>query len=223
MIVRKTLQVLALILVIMAGGCIKIPPEAPELSAQLGTRLSSIEVSNLILLHRFFDHKRNEIDKFIEEEWVPIFAEEFFSNSTIEAAWETLVSENNKRDRLQFIVEIGPRLQGSINTKRLELIQPLDGLERGIEEKIRSEYAQARAMNNSITSFLLSASKVAETRDRYLEMVGVTDEQIGKLIDQTDDAVSDLLKKTGDAQRATDNFLGKIRSIRDTVRDTITQ
>ena len=212
MTVRKTPQVLYLILVIVAGGCIKIPPEAPELSVQLGVRLSSIEISSLTLLHRFFDHKRNEIDKFVEQEWLPIFAEEFFSNPTIAEAWNTLVSEDSKEDRLRFIVETGPRLQERINTKRLELIQPLDALERRIEEKIRSEYVQVRAMNNSITSFLLSASKVAENRNRYLEMVGVTDDQIGKLIDQTDDAVSDLLKKTTSAQekiKATNDFFGQ--------------
>ena len=199
-------------------GCATIPPEAPELSLELGNRISAIEDSNITLLHRFFDQKRKEVDKFVENEWVPTFAEEFFSNPKISKAWNTIVREDDKNQRLKFICKTGPKLQEKINNKRLELIKPLDDLERRIEKKIRDEYEQARAMNNSITSFLLSASKVAENRNRYLGMVGVTDEQIGKIIDKTDDAVSDLLKKTKDAQEkidAAEVFFNKLRSIRD--------
>lgn len=201
-------------------GCASIPPEAPELSAELGNRISAIEDGNISLLHRFFDQKRREVDKFIETEWVPAFAEEFFSNPKMADNWNTIVRENDKEQRLLFIVKTGPKLQKMINKKRLELIQPLDDLERRVEKNIRDEYSQARAMNNSITSFLLSASKVAENRNRYLEMAGVTDAAIGKIIDGTDDAVSDLLEKARGAGTKIDRakkYLETIRSIRDSL------
>ena len=214
------LTLLSFVLFVGIVGCASIPAEAPELSAELGNRISAIEDSNITLLHRFFDQKRKEVDKFIENEWVPTFAEEFFSNPKISEVWNTIVREDDKSQRLKFIVKTGPKLQEKINKKRLELIQPLDDLERRIEKEIRDEYAQARAMNNSITSFLLSASKVTENRNRYLEMAGVTDEKIGKIIDKTDDAVSDLLKRTEDAQEKIDaakDYLEKLRSIRDSI------
>lgn len=215
---RRSLRLLYVVLFLAIVGCATIPPEAPELSAELGKRISAIEDANLTLLHRFFDLKRNEVDRFIAQEWVPIFAEEFFSNPKISQAWDTIVSENNKRERLEFIVSTGPRLQEKINSKRQEFIKPLDELERRIENKIRDEYTQARAINNSLTSFLLSASKVAETRKRYLEIIGLTDEKIGKFINKTDEAVSELLKKTGDASEKIDaakEYLNKIKSIKD--------
>ena len=180
----KKLGILVVLLILV--GCASIPPEAPELSAELGKRISAIEDSNITLLKRFFDQKRREVDKFIEEEWVPEFAEQFFSNQTISAAWNTIVREDDKQQRLMFLVKTGPKLQKKINEKRLELIQPLDDLERRIEKQIRDEYAQARAINNSITSFLVSSTEVVENRNRYLEMVGVTDDKIGKIIDKTD-------------------------------------
>ncbi len=214
----KTIVVLAIISLLM--GCVTIPPEAPELSTELGKRISAIESSNIILLNRFFDQKRREVDKFIEDEWIPVFANEFFSKDVISEAWNTIVSENNKKQRLMFLVKIGPKLQIKINEKRLELVQPLDVLERRIENGIREEYSQVKAMNNSITSFLLSAVKVAENRNRYLEMTGVTDEKVGQLIDQTDDAVSDLLGKGKDAKSKidrADDFVEKLRSIRDSI------
>lgn len=207
-------------LIILASGCASIPPEAPELSIELGNRISAIEDSNITLLHRFFDQKRKDVDQFIEKEWVPTFADTFFSNPKISNAWETIVKEDDKNQRLMFIVKTGPKLQEMINIKRLELIQPLDDLERRIENNIRTEYSQVRAMNNTITSFLLSTSKVAENRNRYLEMAGVNDERIGNLIDKTEDAVSDLLKGAKNAQEKivlSEEYLNKIRDIRDSI------
>ena len=207
-------------IILLLAGCASIPPEAPELSAELGQRISAIEVANITLLHRFFDHKRQEVDQFIEDEWLPEFAEQFFSNPTIAAAWNTIVAEDDKKQRLTFLIKMGPGLQKKINGKRLELIRPLDALERTIEGQIREEYNQVRGMNNSITSFLSSAAKVAENRNRYLEMVGVTDEKIGKVIDRTDDAVTHLLGKASAAEDKVDraaDFLNKLRSIRDSI------
>jgi len=201
-------------------GCASIPSEAPELSAELGKRISAIEDSNITLLERFFDQKREEVDRFIEDEWVPEFAKQFFSNETISRAWDTIVREDDREQRLLFLVKIGPKLQERINNKRLELIRPLDELERRIEREVRSEYDQARAINNTITSFLMSSSKVTESRVRYLEMVGISDDKIGDLISETDSAVSNLLGKANDARdkvgRA-EEFLDKVREIKESI------
>ncbi len=202
------------------AGCASVPPEAPQLSAELGKRISAIEDANITLLHRFFDQKRGEVDRFIEQEWVPVFAEEFFNKPTISSTWNTIVREDDKKQRLIFLVKSGPKLQKVINTKRLELIQPLDDLERRIEKKVRDDYVQARALNNAITSFLLSASNVAENRKRYLETAGVSDQQVGKWIDQTDDAVANLLSTTQAGKGKVDRgkaFIEKIRNIRDSI------
>ncbi|WP_404419282.1 hypothetical protein [Marinospirillum sp.] len=216
----KIIRVIFFAGVLALMGCTSIPPEAPELSVELGKRISAIEDSNIILLNRFFDQKRKEVDRFIEDEWVPEFANQFFSNDAIANAWDTLVRENDKKQRLMFLVKVGPRLQKKINEKRLELIQPLDELERQIERKIREEYTQVRAMNSSITSFLVSASEVSENRNRYLEMAGATDKSMGQLIDKTDAAVTNLLGKAGDAENKAvraEEFLGKVREIRDSI------
>jgi len=201
-------------------SCASIPPEAPELSSELGNRINAIQDANLTLLHRFFDLKRAEVDRFLQEEWVPVFAEELFSDPRIARVWETIVEENNPTDRLKFIVKLGPRLQKKINQKRIELIKPLDDIERRIEEKIRGEYEQARAINNTITSFLLSASKVAENRNRYLEMVGVTDEKVGDTIDKVNDAVNDFLASAITAQdsvKQAGEYLKKLREIKESL------
>ncbi|MBT6593515.1 MAG: hypothetical protein HOO18_06120, partial [Porticoccaceae bacterium] len=49
---KKIRQLGLLTIILMMTACVSIPPEAPELSAQLGNRISAIEQSNLTLLHR---------------------------------------------------------------------------------------------------------------------------------------------------------------------------
>jgi hypothetical protein len=182
-----------LVLTLLFGGCAVIPKEASVLSEELGNRLTSIQKSHITLLHSFFDQKRDLVDEFITEKWVPVFAKEIFNNKTIQDTWKEVVASNNDEDKLKFVVILGPKIQDQINKKRIDLIKPLDDLEKEIEYKIRNEYEMARSINNSLTSFLLSASKVDENRSRYLSMLGIKDESIDKMLTETDDIVSQLV------------------------------
>lgn len=182
-------------------ACATVPKESADLSIELGKQISSIETAHLTLVAKYFDEKRNRVDEFIMKEWVPEFASNFFANEQIAQMWEMIVKSGNTTDRLEFIVTLGPKLQSSINAKRLELIKPLNDAERIIVREIRNGYDQAKAINNSITSFLVSSSKVSENQKRYLEMLGVKDEKIAEALDQVDSAVSSLL---GKAEQASD-------------------
>jgi hypothetical protein len=214
---KKLRQLCLISTSLLMMACVSIPPEAPELSAQLGNRISAIEQSNLTLLHRYFDRKKQDVDQFIQNEWVPEFANQFFSEPAIATVWDQVVASGSKQDRLQFILKTSPKLQQKINQKRVELIHPLEVLEQRIETKLTADYAQAKAINNSITGFLLSASKVVENRDRYLEMVGVTSDEITQFIDKTDSIVADLLQNSQDLEGKVtkgEKYLQKINELR---------
>jgi len=215
----KKISLIALMLATITG-CVSIPSEAPELSAELGNRISAIESSNIILLQRFFDQKRSEVDRFIDEEWVPLFAEKFFTNPQMSKMWDKIVKSNNKTDRLDFIIKLGPKLIAKISEKRASMIRPLDELEREIERQIRAEYSQAKAINNSITSFLLSAAEVANNRNRYLNELGVSETDVSSAINKTDDAISSLLSKTETAANkveAAEKYIDKIKKIKNSL------
>ncbi|MGV8080367.1 MAG: hypothetical protein AB2L22_09980 [Syntrophales bacterium] len=217
---KTWLTILIIVICFFMAACASIPTEAPDLSVALGKRLSAIEDANLKLLHRFFDLKRAEVDRFIQNEWVPVFAEEIFKDHNVMQTWNTIVSENNKSDRLMFLITMGPKLQERINQKRTELIKPLDDVERKIEESLRTEYSQAVAINNSITSFLVSASKVEQNRNRYLQMIGVTDNEIGIAIDKVDEIVGDFLSKVKDAQgkvKDASDYVKKLKEIKESL------
>lgn len=215
------IRLLILSLVLAIYGCATIPKEAPELSMELGNRISAIEDANVVLLHRYFDFKREQVDRFISEVWVPLFATNVMGHEATKAAWDQVVRSKDPQMAFDFIVDVGPQLQVAINEKRLELVDPLNSLEREIEDKIRAEYHQARAINNTLTSFLTSSAKVAENRQRYLDMIGVSDERISNALDKTDETVSALLKAGNSVQDATvaaPKYLKKLKEIKNSVR-----
>lgn len=211
-----------LIAVVMGiGGCASIPPEAPELSAQLGSRISSLEAAHVRLLQEFFLEKRRRVDDFVHEVWVPIFAQEFFGDPQVDAVWKQVVQSQDPKDRLKFITLVGPKLQEKINKKRVDLIQPLDELESTIKNRLKSEYDQTRAINNTLTAFLQSASKVEENRKRYLEMIGITDKEVDKFVNETDLAVSELVtaaRNIEDRAKDAEKYRAKINEILDKLR-----
>lgn len=177
------------------SACATIPKESADLSIELGKRISIIETAHMALVNKYFDEKRNRVDEFVEKEWVPEFASQFFANEQIANLWNQIVSSGNTSDRLDFIVTLGPNLQTKINAKRLELIKPLDDAERMIKQQLRDNYNQVRAINNSVTSFLVSAVKVSENQNRYMEMIGMKDEKVAESLDQVDSAIDALLGK----------------------------
>jgi hypothetical protein len=185
------------------GGCARIPAEAPTLSHELGERLTALQAANITLLHRFFDMKRSAVKNFVYQEWLPVFGEQVFADPNIQAVWTKVATSPDAKDKVEFIRRLGPKLQKAINDKEDELVSPLDELEREIETKIRAEYDQAFAINNTLTSFLTSAAEVDANRQRYLDKVGLTKEKTDTLVNQVDEAVGDLLKKTKDLEEKT--------------------
>jgi len=210
-----TVRTTALLTVIVFVGCSpRIPGEAPELSTTLGQRIAAIRDANITLLHRYFDLKRSEVDRFIQEVWVPRLAEAVFTHPEVEREWLDIVESDDAQRRLDFILTAAPALQGQINRTREEFMKPLDELERHIEQSLEAEYDEALSINNTLTSFLVSASKVAEARNRYLEMLGVKDTRIATAIDGVDRAVTGMLGNVDDLEAGASNFVTNIQKIK---------
>lgn len=185
-------------LLVMCTSCARIPSEAPELSGELGKRIAATEKSHINLLGRFFDEKRAQADKYVFEVRLPILAERVFNNPKVESVWKEVVDSDDPQDRVRLILALGPEIQKRVNAEINKLRNPLDELEKLTKRKVRNEYLQARAINNSITSFLTSASKVERNRERLLDIVGLTDtdEVIVKAVDRVDFVLNELLDKT---------------------------
>lgn len=187
---------LLLLFCFVLASCTTIPQQAPQLSEELGTKINSLEKSHLTLLHAYFDQKRAEVDRFVNDVWVPEFASTFFSNTQIQEAWDHIVQSKDTRERLDFLLAVTPPLQAQIAEKRRELIKPLDDLEHQVEAAVREEFELARSANNTITSFLTTTAKIDENRQRYMKMLNISEDKISSVISETDDVLANLVTKS---------------------------
>jgi hypothetical protein len=187
---------LLLLFCFVLASCTTIPQQAPQLSEELGTKINSLEKSHLTLLHAYFDQKRAEVDRFVNDVWVPEFASTFFSNTQIQEAWDHIVQSKDTRERLDFLLAVTPPLQAQIAEKRQELIKPLNDLEHQVEAAVREEFELARSANNTITSFLTTTAKIDENRQRYMKMLNISEDKISSVISETDDVLAKLVTKS---------------------------
>ena len=210
----------AALAMVLFAGCVTIPPEAPVLSSELGSRISKLQDANLALLKNYFDSRRADIDRFIDEEWVPATTSNILEDPRIQKILDGIDAENQAEDIAQMYSILYPAIQARINSKRNAMIQGVDKIEGRIAEKLRNSYSEAKSINNTLTSFLLSASRVTENRNRYLEMIGVSSEDISNRLTKIDVAVAELLanaKEVRDVNERTNQFVSEIGVILDSL------
>ena len=212
----RGILLLIAVFAITITSCVSIPKQAPILSEELGLKLQQIQYSHISLLEIYFENRRKEIDQFVIEIWAPELSGQLFKDPLIMKAWKKVINSQNENDRLRFLTIVGPSLQAKINEKRIALIAPIDELERSLKAKINAEYQTAQSINNTLTSFLYSASKVEENRNRYLKKIGVTNTKIDNVIDSTSEAVEQLLSGVNSAKEGKDSinkYLIRIKEI----------
>lgn len=205
------------LILLLFCSCASIPKEAPLLSQELGIQLQELEDSHLNLVRIYFTNERKQVRKFIDEKWLPVYADNFFKNENIQGVWDSVVISNDKTDRLEFIVRTAPVLQQEINNKYQELIDPLDRLEIELLTSIEQKYASVKSINNTLTSFLHSASDLEENRQRYLDMLGITDQKLNRAIDDVEVFTSELTEKVTDADGEMEDYENKIREYKERI------
>jgi hypothetical protein len=180
---------------------------------ELGKRIGAFETAHRALLRQFFDDKRAEVDRYIDQVWLPTYAEQVLKEPTIATLWGQVCQGGTDRDKLEFLRRVGPKVQRRVNDQRTSMIEQLDELERTIADHLTAEYDQARSINNTLTSFLTSASKVEENRKRYLEMLGVHDAAVESALSAVETVVGDLshdLDVASEGAKKADAFKAKL-------------
>jgi len=210
-----------LLLALALSACASIPPEAPRLSSELGGRLRALEDAHLALLHHYMDERRARVDEFLDREWTPHFAGEFFDDPQMISAWEEVVQSASAEERTRYLLTVAPIMIEEIEAKRQEMLQPLDEVEREITRRLREEYLQAKAINNALTAFLASASQVDQTRREYLALAGVDEQELRSVVRQTDEAVEGLAvrrRKAEDVVASAQEYLQRMKELLEELR-----
>ncbi|MGA8853153.1 MAG: hypothetical protein WB492_03140 [Christiangramia sp.] len=204
-------------------SCASIPKEAPILSQELGNEIQELENSHIKLVHTFFDLKRENVRTYLNNVWLPRFAEKYFEQEDIKTMWDVIVTEASTEDRLQFIIVTGPELQNELNLQYQNMTQPLDEMESQLTNALHQKYSNTKSINNSLTSFLISASEVDENRQRYLDKVGITKDKISSVIDKTESVTTRMLKIANNTNSGYDDIQSTIETYKQQLNTILNQ
>lgn len=218
------MKVFKLLLLIFSCGffsCASIPKEAPVLSEQLGQEITELEKSHFSLVDSFFELKRKNVKNYIENVWLPLYAKNFFEEPGIRKVWEQISNLGSEEDRLKFLLKTAPQLQADINAYYEASVVNINRLEKKLKEALREKYTNARSVNNTLTSFLSSASEVDENRQRYLNMTGLSSDKIEAAIDQTEVLTAKFLKGALEAEDKLEGAEEKLQDFNNGINNLI--
>lgn len=210
---HKQARFFLLFLAFFLSGCTSLPQEASQLSAALGQQISDAKSSHLNLLHLYFHEKRRRVDEFIEQVWIPKFAKTVFKQKTINAGWNKIVKNNNKKQRLLYITGVGTLLQKKINSKRIELMEPVYKLEKLLINKLNEHYDSMSTVNSTLTVLLKSSAAVQELHNRALKKLGL-DEKWSRHMDKADEIIEAITSSADsyyENQDKIDSILNKLK------------
>jgi len=208
--------ILAFALMLALCSCAHVPPEAPELSAELGKRIAAIKESHLSLVDLYFKEKRANIDDFLRREWAPTFVNNLLETEFVAGQWRTACG-GDKQEQTRFMLEFSRVLQEKVAAKRAEMVAPLDELESALKADLHAQYDEATAVNTVLTGFLAESAEVEENRRRALEQLGVDDQRVTATMHQVDDALDAATKSAQDLEENLPGYVKRIKSLIRTV------
>lgn len=199
-ILRFNFVGLLVILVAFAlGGCASVPKESVELSKEVGKGIDESQRSYTGLLNIYFASKKQQVDQWIENEYLP----EYLSNIQAglkKAGRPTTLSSQQLRDVLRdVIVERDQKHTDLENTRLLLLTQS------------NEHYTLLSQGNAGVTGLLQSMVNVKEATSSATQTIKTASG--GKVdLEQIEKKFNDYLKKAGAASGKTTNLYETIKS-----------
>ena len=204
-------------------SCASIPKEAPILSQNLGSEIQKLESLHFQLVGVYFDLKRENVRSYLQKVWLPKYAGNFFSEPDIKEMWEFVATTGSEKERLMFLLVTAPELQADIDKQYQFMIKPLDQLEEQLKSSLSEKYNNVRSINNALTSFLVSAAEVEQNRQRYLNMVGITDEKMYSVINNIEEATTNMVSTASAADAGFSEVEENIMEYREKINQILNQ
>ena len=204
------------------AGCSSVPKEVVELSYQIGTDLDVLHRSYDAMVADRFTEFRARRERYLEEEWIPVFLADFIKNGKLvetakgSVVWsdeaDDFVAPTPGREQTQLLATVREWSNAAIAeiaVKRGELIDPLDAQEIAIRRDLDEAFTRLRTANTYITAHLNSIRKVEEVQSQALDKIGLAD-----IVQKLDVAIANVSKSA-------DSGLQKIRKADGIVDDAV--
>ena len=161
---------IAAALLVAAPACVHVPKEAPALSRELGGRILALRAAHLAAVRGYVDGKRAEVDRFIQEEWLPAYAKNVMQEPAIQRIVE---SATTPADRIELLTGLSQRIQKRVDQRRVEMMRPLDELERELVRRTQAAYDELTAGNAALTALLDAHAETSSKQEEVLKTLNV--------------------------------------------------
>ena len=190
---------LVILVAFALGGCASIPRESVELSKEVGMGIAESQRSYTGLLNAYFASKKQQIDQWIENEYLP----EYLSNIQArlkKAGQPATLSPQQLRDVLRDVIVERDQKHTDLENTRLLLLT-----------KSNEHYTLLSQGNAGVTGFLQSMVDVKEATSSATKTIKTASG--GKVdIEQIEKKFNDYLKKAGAASAKETNLYDTIKS-----------
>jgi len=203
-------------------GCAHVPPEAVQLSYQIGEDLPKLHASYDLLVQQRFEDLRRQRSAYVDEVWAPAFLARWIAaGRLVEVAQGSVVwsfestafvaptTGKEKVELLSTVSEWANQAIAQISKKRAALLDPLDQQERDLRAKVAEAFSRVVQANAYITAHLESLQHVEQAQDEALKAFKLKD--LRDEIDNTLAKVSDEAAKGLEKVREADGLLEKAK------------
>lgn len=216
--VRRSIWGLALAVLLLAGGCDVVPPEAVELSNTVGRDLEEVHRAHRALAEVHFSGIESDVNTFIDQQYRPAYIRTFAAEFRLGER----VAEIADRDPAKLLpvmtrfVEVAVR---DIEAKRAELLAPIRQQKTQIIADIDRAHRQIQAAQAVVTGHLASVRKVREVQTELLAEVGLGDlrERIATRTASISDRIQGLVETGQEVTAGLETAEATIESARDRV------
>lgn len=190
---------LVILVAFTLGGCASVPKESVELSKEVGKGIVESQRSYTDLLNAYFASKKQQVDYWIENEYLP----EYLSNIQAglkKAGQPTTLSPQQLKDVLRDVIVERDQKHTDLENTRLLLLT-----------KNNEHYTLLSQGNAGVTGLLQSMVDVKEATSSATQTIKTPS---GEKVDleQIEKAFNDYLKKAGAASAKATNIYDTIKS-----------
>jgi hypothetical protein len=161
-------KLIFLLLAAILSSCATLPKATVDTSVLLEQQISALERNHLKMVDLYFDERESQALEFLNNEWYPMFLDNFFKEDAVVELWEETVNSNNISDRTENVKMLTVVIQENYMEMHDSLFIPIQKMKEEMRIAITEEYRKARTMNAAITNNVASVNDIQEKRKELL-------------------------------------------------------
>jgi hypothetical protein len=161
-------KLIYLFVVTILSSCASLPKATVEMSVLLEQQITGLEKNHLKIVSLYFDERENLALEFLNNEWYPMFLDNFLKEEAVVELWEDTFNSKNKIEQTENVKMLTVVIQENYMAMRDSLFVPIKKMKEEMGIAITEEYKKARAMNAAITNNIASVNDIQEKRKELL-------------------------------------------------------